>query len=153
MNMRSKSQSDRCTTAHARGWSRATRWIVGVVCGLLLALVSASTALASATPARDVSSAATVAAQPAHAAHGAVLTHQPTRGSDRQCPHDSDDICLDSDEDPDDECTHATGPSRSCQLSVEEVLGLRRPSASVGSLTPDEGTPANQFLTDSVRRM
>src|SRR6266550_4242855 len=133
MNMRSKSKSHRCTTAHARGWSRATRWIVGVVCGLLLALVSASTALASAAPARDVSSAdAVAAAQPTQAAHGAVLTRQPTRDSDRQCPHDSDDICVDSDDDPDDECTHATGPSRSCQLSVEEALGLRRPSASVG---------------------
>jgi hypothetical protein len=153
MNMRSKSTSDRCTTSHAMGWSRATRWIVGVVCGLLLALVSASTALASATPARAVSSAAAIAAHPAHAAHGAVLTHQPTRGSDRQCPHDSDDICVDSDEDPDDECTHANGLPRSCQLSVEEALGQGHSPAPAGPLTPDERTPATQFLIDSVRRM
>ena len=150
--MRSKSTSRRSTTARARGWSSAARWVVGLVCGLLLTLVSAAPAHASTMPAQDASSGAAIAAHTARAAHSAVLTHQPTRDTRHRNPLESDDVWLDSDEDEDDDVSH-DGPSRLTQLSVEEALGLRQSSAPQGSLAPDDRTPATQFLIDSVRRM
>ena len=129
------------------------RWVVGFVCGLLLTLVSAATAHASTAPACDGSSGAAIAAQPAHAAQSPVLMPQPIRDTRHQCPLDSDDVWIESDEDEDDDGSPDGVSSRLAQLSVEEALGQRQSSAPGGSLTPDDRTPATQFLIDSVRRM
>ena len=146
--MPSTSKLHRVTMARAPAWVRATRWIVAALGCLLLAFVAAGTAHASSAPVRAACDTA-VAAQPAHAAP--VLTPLPTRGSDHQCPLDSDNAWVVSDEDEDDDCSHGTGASGSAYATAEDAPGLRDRSASAGSLTADE--PANQFLTDSVRRL
>jgi hypothetical protein len=158
MNMLSKSYSHRCRTAHAVGWSRVTRWIVSVMCGLLLALVSAAAAHASSAIARDAAdctaaSCDAVAAESTHAASVAVLTQLPMRGSGHHCPLDSDDVWTDLDDDNDDDVGQNGDASQLAQLSVEEALGQGHSPAPAGSLMSDERTPATQFLIDSVRRM
>ena len=146
--MPSTSKLHRVTMARAPAWVRATRWILAAVCCLLLAFAAAGSVHASSAPARAACDTA-VAAQPAHAAH--VLTPLPSRGSDHQCPLDSGNAWVDFDEDEDDECSHGNGASGSAYATAEDAPGLRDLSASAGSLTADE--PANQFLTDSVRRL
>ena len=156
--MPSTSYSHRCKTAHAVGWSRAIRWILSVMSGFLLTLASAGAAHAatpvahSATVNSPAADCAIVAAQPTSTPHGLeVFDGRPVRDSGHQCPLDSSDSWLEPDDD--DEGSGDTGSPDARHLSVEEALGLRNPSASVGSLTPDGDTLANQFLTDSIRRM
>jgi hypothetical protein len=153
--MQTTSYSCPRTVGHTVGWHRATRWIVSVVCGLLLALVAASPAHASSV----TSSSAPIDRAAAAAADSATpdrtaLDRAPVRHSGSHDPFDSSDVWLDPDNDRDDDDSlreHVS--SGSDYLSAEELLGLTRASLEPGgSLVPDH-TPGNPFLAESARRL
>jgi hypothetical protein len=144
--------------AHAVGWS--TRWIVTVVCGLLLALVSAGAAQASplttapAAVTHTADDVASAAADSTTAQGSAVLERGPVHSGTHD-PFDSSDAWLDPDDDDrdDDDSSRDDVAGGSHPLSAEELLGLIRASlGSGGSLIP-EHTPGNQFLAESARRL
>ena len=137
-------------------------------CTVLVVFAAASTARAAVTvghlapsaisisdpmaPATDVNVAAISAASGEPTARSIPL--QPSmHGVDAACPFEPDLWLDDDDDDDDDEATRHLASHRSA-LSVEEALGLRRPSRSLGgSVAPDGSLLVNLLLSESVRRM
>jgi hypothetical protein len=147
-------------TARSTHWGRGARWILVLACGLLLMLVSASTAAASpalATPASIDSLApdGTTAADAISTFDAAqVLDTQPVRDSHSGEPTDSRDLIDEEDDRDDDDSEGDPRASHALPFSIEEILGQRSLShVSELSLSPDESTLATPFLTDSVRRL
>jgi hypothetical protein len=137
-------------------------------CTVLVVFATASTARAAVTvghlapsvisitgpmaPATDVDVAAVNAASGEHTARSIPLPPS-MHGVDAACPFEPDLWLDDDDDDDDDEATRHLASHRSA-LSVEEALGLRRPSRSLGgSVAPDGSLPVNLLLSESVRRM
>jgi len=144
--------------AHAVGW--AARWIVTVVCGLLLPLVCASATYAStltSAPAlvtHTADGSASAADDSATAQGGARFERGPARDSAHD-PLDSSDAWLDPDDDDrdDDDDSRENVAGGTHHPSVDELLGLTRTSLGHEGSLNHEHTPANQFLADSVRRL
>jgi hypothetical protein len=153
----------------AVGWRRVMNAIALVGCTVLLVLAAAGTpraavtgghaapiAISSTDPmalATDVNVAA-----PGVACGGDAARSIPLRSSmhplDDACPFEPD-LWLDDDDDDDDDevARHIVAPRRSA-LSLEEALGLRRPSRTLGgSAVPDGSLPVNLLLSESIRRM
>jgi hypothetical protein len=76
------------------------------------------------------------------------------RGVDDACPLEPDLWLDDRDDDDDDDDVDRHVRLRRFAVSVEEALGLQRPSRTLGgSAVPDGGLPVNLLLSESVRRM
>jgi hypothetical protein len=136
-------------------WGRGARWLFVLACGLLLMLASAGTAQASFPASIDslASDGATAVESVSTPDADQVLDTQPVRDSHPAEPTDSTDLMDKDDDRDDDQIAQIYGAPRS-QFSVEELLGLRRPSGgSEASLSPDGPPLATPFLTDSVRRL
>jgi hypothetical protein len=147
-------------TGRSITWGRAARWLFVLACSLLLLLASAGTARASTALAHPASidslapDGATAVEEFVSTTDAVqVLDTQPVRDSHPGEPADSRDLIDDDDDRDDDQIARGDSAPRS-QFSVEEMLGLRRPSGvSEASLSPDGPTLATPFLTDSVRRL
>jgi hypothetical protein len=153
----------------AVGWRRMMNAFAILACTVLVVFAAASTARAAVTvghlapsaisitdpmaPATDVNVAPVNAASGEHTARSIPL--QPSmRGVDAASPFEPD-LWLDDDDDDDDddEATRHLASRRSAQ-SVEEALGLRCSSRTLGgSVAPDGSLPVNLLLSESVRRM
>lgn len=157
--------------AHAVGWHAVMAAIGIVVLSVLLVLIAASTVHALpgiGSASIDVTSAGhadavigdtqtpdiAICTEPGEAIARSVdppLHYGRDNGLHPLAP----DPWLDEEDDDDDEegCRRSLSLGSSA-FSVEETLGLRRPSRALGgSAVPDGGLPVNLFLAECVRRM
>jgi hypothetical protein len=154
----------------AVGWRRVMNAFALLCCTVLLVLAAAGTARAAVTGghaaptaisitdpmalATDVNVAADSVASGEHAARS-IPPRRSMHPLDDACPFEPD-LWLDDDDDDDDDddvARHGVAARRAA-LSVEEALGLRRPSRTLGgSAVPDGSLPVNLLLSESIRRM
>lgn len=155
----------------AVGWRRVMNAITILVCTVLLVFAAASTARAAVTGghtaptaisitdpmalATDVNVAASSDARGEDTARSIPPRHALMHGVDDSCPFEPD-LWLDDDDDDDDddEFGRHGRVSRRSSINVEEALGLRCPSRTLGgSAVPDGSLPVNLLLSESARRM
>jgi hypothetical protein len=153
----------------AVGWRRVMNATALLACTVLLVFAAASTARAAVTGghtaltaisitdpmalATDVNAAARSAARGEHIARS-IPPRLSMHGVDDACPFEPDAWLDDDDDDDDDDEVARHGRSRRSALSVEEALGLRCPSRTLGgSAVPDGSLPVNLLLSETIRRM
>ncbi len=157
--------------AHAVGWHAVMAAIGIVVLSVLFVLIAASTVHAlqgsqsasinvtSAGHADSVIGDTNVPTPASCTASGEAITgavDPPLHlGRDNGLHPLAPDACLgEEDDDDDDESWKRSLSFGSSAFSVDETLGLRRPSRALGgSAIPDGSLPVNLFLAESARRM